>query len=66
MDIRLAGEPDGISAAESIDRLHGVRSLFVTANTDPSTLERARRISPIGILHKPLNSRQLQEALETL
>jgi CheY-like chemotaxis protein len=54
MDIRLSGSRDGIDAAVEIRERHGIESIFVTANTDPATLQRARSINPLGVLHKPL------------
>jgi two-component system, response regulator PdtaR len=66
MDIRLSGARDGIEAATEIRARFGVESIFVTANTDPSTLARARSINPIGILEKPLTSWRLQAELARL
>jgi len=63
MDIRLDGEADGIDAAAEIrDRLD-IASIFVTANTDPATLQRARQTRPFGILHKPLERARLRDML---
>lgn len=53
MDVRLSGERDGIDAALTIFRSHGIRSIFATAHYDPSTLARARAAQPLGWLPKP-------------
>jgi CheY-like chemotaxis protein len=52
MDITLAGGGDGITAAEQIHRELGVRSMFVSANSDPTTLARARAVG-FGYVRKP-------------
>jgi two-component system, response regulator PdtaR len=53
MDIRLAGERDGIDAALEIFRALGIRCLFVTAHQDERTRARAECASPLGWLAKP-------------
>ena len=63
MDIRLAGSRDGIDAAEDIRRQFGIGSIFVTANTDPHTRQRAEAIRPLGILEKPLTEQRLRLGL---
>jgi CheY-like chemotaxis protein len=63
MDIRLAGLRDGIDAAEDIRRRFGIGSIFVTANTDPQTRQRAEAIRPLGILEKPLTEQRLRLGL---
>lgn len=63
MDIRLANGSDGVQAAAEIRARHGIRSLFLTAHNDPATLERARNVSPFGILTKPYTRVQLGAAL---
>jgi CheY-like chemotaxis protein len=63
MDIRLIGSRDGIDAAEEIRRRFGIGSIFVTANTDPPTRQRAQAVQPLGFLAKPLSEHQLKLAL---
>ena len=43
MDVRLAGPRDGIQAAEEILDRFGIRSIFVSAFSDPATRARAGR-----------------------
>ena len=64
MDIRLAGSRDGIEAAQEIFSSFGIRSVFVTANTDPHTRRRAAAVNPVGFLEKPLTSERLRNALD--
>ena len=63
MDIRLIGTRDGIDAAEEIDRRFGIPSLFVTANSDPLTRQRAANVSALGLLVKPLTKERLKMGL---
>jgi two-component system, response regulator PdtaR len=63
MDIWLAGQRDGIDAAEDIHRRCGIGSIFVTANSDPETRRRAQATQPLGFLAKPLTAEQLRLAL---
>jgi CheY-like chemotaxis protein len=63
MDIRLAGSRDGIEAAEDIRSRFGIGSIFVTANTDPHTRQRAEATRPLGILEKPLTEQRLRLGL---
>ena len=64
MDIRLAGERDGIDAAIEIFERFGIRSIFATAHNDPGTLARASRANAAGWLTKPYSSNSLLAAVE--
>ena len=66
MDIRLAGSRDGIDAAEEIRRRFGIGSIFVSANNDPETRQRAEAIKPLGFLQKPLTEHRLRIGLARL
>ena len=66
MDIRLSGARDGIDAAIEIRDRYGIESIFVTANTDPVTLQRAQSTNPLGILHKPLTQARLLQKLSQI
>jgi CheY-like chemotaxis protein len=66
MDIRLSGSRDGIDAAEEIRTRFGIGSIFVTANSDPHTRQRAEAIEPLGFLHKPLTEQRLRLGLSRL
>jgi two-component system, response regulator PdtaR len=63
MDIRLLGPRDGIDAAAEILSRFGIRSLFLTANSDLGTRGRAAAVNPIGFLEKPLTRQRLETAL---
>lgn len=53
MDIRLAGEMDGVQAARHIREEFSVPVIFVTASTEESTFQRACSTDPLGVLSKP-------------
>lgn len=63
MDVRLAGERDGIDAALEIARRFDVRSLFVTAYSDPGLRSRAEPARPFGWLTKPVAGEALIAAV---
>ena len=63
MDIRLNGSRDGIEAADEIRKRLGIGSIFVTANTDPQTHQRALASRPLGFLEKPLTEHRLKLGL---
>ena len=63
MDIRLNGSRDGIEAADEIRKRLGIGSIFVTANTDPQTRQRALASQPLGFLEKPLTEHRLKFGL---
>ncbi|WP_035693080.1 response regulator [Azospirillum halopraeferens] len=63
MDVRLADGTDGVDAANEIRRRLGVRAVFLTAHSDPVTLERIRTADPWEVLAKPYSRSQLAAAL---
>jgi DNA-binding NtrC family response regulator len=64
MDIRLAGDLDGIEAAETIRAETGRPVVFLTAYSDDETLRRATAVSPFGYVVKPFEARDLYAAIE--
>ncbi len=63
MDIRLAGEMDGIETALVLCA-QGIRSVFASANSDPGTLSRGETAQPMGWLRKPFSDHELISAVE--
>jgi DNA-binding response OmpR family regulator len=53
MDIRLAGDRDGIDTALELFRLHGIRCIFASAHSDYDARRRAAPAAPLGWLQKP-------------
>ena len=64
MDIDLAGEMDGLEAAERINRKYGIPIVFVTANDNENAIERASSTEPFGYILKPFTERELRVILE--
>ena len=64
MDINLGGGGDGIEAASRIRDQFRIPIVFLTAYSDPETLERAAATAPFGYLVKPVDDRALRPAVE--
>jgi DNA-binding LytR/AlgR family response regulator len=64
MDIKLKGDKDGIELAEIIKQMMDVPLIFVTSYSDPSIIERAKRISPAGFIVKPFNTNDIHAIVE--
>lgn len=67
MDIRLAGNMDGIEAAQKIlsTTAHPVQIIFTTGYSDIEYRERAHKLNPAGFLVKPLNTKELIGIIES-
>jgi PAS domain S-box-containing protein len=64
MDIRLKGEMDGIEAALILHDRFGLPVVYLTAYTDPVTIERAKQTEPYGYLRKPFDEHALPATIE--
>lgn len=64
MDVRLAGEIDGITAAETIRDEHDVPVVFITAHADDDTLHRATHSDASAYLVKPFKGPDLRCVIE--
>jgi DNA-binding NarL/FixJ family response regulator len=64
MDVRLAGNRDGVDAAIQLFRNFGIRSIFATAHADGETVARAKSASPLAWLQKPYSSASLITAIK--
>jgi len=60
MDIIIKGEKDGIETASTIRKSLDIPIVFLTANSDPKTLERAQAEAPYGYILKPFKEGELQ------
>ena len=65
MDIRLAGNRDGVDAALEIHRAMGLRCVFASAHADPEMRRRAAPSEPLGWLLKPYSMFALVEAIRS-
>ena len=64
MDIMLKGEMDGIQTAEMIEQLFDLPVIYLTANTDPGTIQRAKITGPYGYLVKPFEEETFKITIE--
>jgi diguanylate cyclase (GGDEF)-like protein len=64
MDIRIAGASDGIQAASVLRSRYQLPVVYLTANADQATLERALATEPAGYLVKPYNPQSLRTTIE--
>ena len=64
MDVRLAGEMDGIEAAQAIHRECDLPVVFLTAHSDEDTVKRAQRAEAFGYILKPFDPRDLRIQIE--
>lgn len=65
MDIRLDGAIDGVEAAAKIRSYVDIPIIYLTANSDEDTLQRAKITEPYGYLLKPFEERELRTTIET-
>jgi DNA-binding NarL/FixJ family response regulator len=63
MDIRLEAGTSGLEAARMLYEGWGVRSIYVSANLDAETRERATQLRALGFVGKPFLSSEVQEAI---
>ena len=64
MDIALAGELDGIETSKIIRAAFDIPIIFLTANSDETTLQQAEITKPYAYLLKPFQPRELLVTLE--
>lgn len=63
VDIRLAGEVDGIEVALALFTQRRIRCIFATAHADQDMRARAAPAAPLGWLQKPYSSATLLRAV---
>jgi DNA-binding NarL/FixJ family response regulator len=66
VDIKLLGPMDGISLACELREQYGIRTVFLTGNTDPVVHRDAIRARPLGFLLKPFRPSQLFNQLQAI
>jgi DNA-binding LytR/AlgR family response regulator len=64
LDINLKGTLDGIETAQKMLKMGEIPIIYVTANTDEATFNRAKETRPYAFISKPINNRDLQRAIE--
>lgn len=60
MDIRLAGDLDGIETMEEIHKVTQIPVIYITGNNDKRNRERAQKTNHIDFLIKPVSIEQLE------
>jgi len=64
MDIRISGASDGIQTARELRSRYHLPVVYLTANADSATLERALATEPAGYLVKPFSPDSLRTTIE--
>ncbi len=64
LDIQLKGKKDGIDLASKIKEDYHLPVIFLTANADSATVERAKKVNPASYLIKPFTKDDLYTAIE--
>jgi DNA-binding LytR/AlgR family response regulator len=64
LDIQLAGRKDGFDVAEKINEVYNVPFIFLTANSDFETIDRAKQVKPHAYIVKPFTKEELYAAIE--
>jgi two-component system, response regulator PdtaR len=61
VDIRLAGDRDGVDTAIELFQSHGTRCIFASAYSDQEARRRAEVAAPLGWLQKPYTMQALTD-----
>ena len=64
MDIKIQGPMDGVETAHRLSSRMDVPIVFLTAQMDTGTIQRAKQARPYGYLIKPLEERELITTIE--
>jgi PAS domain S-box-containing protein len=64
MDINLIGQMNGIEAARQIRERYGIPVVYLTAQSDDATVEKAVSSDPFGYIIKPLEERTLKTNIQ--
>jgi len=64
IDIRLQGAMDGIAVAQIVHYNFEIPIIYLTANADESTLNRAMATEPFGYVLKPFKEQELKITIE--
>jgi response regulator of citrate/malate metabolism len=61
MDVGIAGDKDGIETAELLNEKYDIPIIFITGNSDQSTIERAKKVNPVEFIFKPIDEDRLKD-----
>jgi DNA-binding LytR/AlgR family response regulator len=64
LDIQLKGKMDGIETAALVEQQFQIPVIFLTANSDDATFNRAKTTRPAAFISKPFKKLDIQRAIE--
>jgi two-component system sensor histidine kinase UhpB len=64
LDIHISGQMDGIAVATKLPAIADTAVIFLSAHSETSTVERAKKTGAAGFLVKPVDSRELRAMVE--
>lgn len=64
MDIMIKGDMTGIDVADHVNQHHQIPVIYLTANADEKTLEKAKYTNPFGYILKPFKEIDLKTNIE--
>ena len=64
LDIQLSGKKDGMDVAEKLNEFYQLPFIFLTANSDGETIDRAKKVKPHAYIVKPFTKEELYAAIE--
>lgn len=64
LDINLKGNLDGIETAEKMQETQNIPIIYLTANSDDTNFNRAKKTHPFGFISKPYKKLDLQRTIE--
>lgn len=64
LDIHLKGALDGIATAQEMQKNYDIPIIYLTANADEATFNRAKATRPYAFISKPFKKLDLQRAIE--
>jgi DNA-binding LytR/AlgR family response regulator len=63
MDIQLKGKSNGIEAAHAIHKVQDIPIIYLTANEDDATFQKAKDTNPFAFISKPFNKQNLERTI---
>ncbi len=66
MDISIEGKMNGIELAQKINETYKISVVYLTGNSDKSTMEKAKATNPLHIIIKPIDEISLAENFKIL
>lgn len=64
MDIQLKGAMNGIDAAKKIQEKTAIPLIYLTANSDEASFQKAKETKPYAFISKPFNKLNLERTIE--